>query len=249
MMKSVVSFVLMLVLLGCAYPQVAQAAIVKKSTSGICHDQNSAYYSRTKNYQPFPTLAACVNSGGRLPKSAARNIDKATEEALREGRGFVSLYERNDWKHWIDEDRDCQNTRHEMLIKASSIPVSFKTSKQCNVIRGRWYDPYSGQTFTNSNDLDLDHLVPLKFAHGHGGDVWSRDRKTAFANDEANLILVSASLNRSKGSKGADEWLPPNHAYRCTYIRKFNGVMKKYGLAYIPSEKRIIDRMLKACGK
>ena len=97
--------------------------------------------------------------------------------------------------------------------------------------------------------LDLDHIVPLKFAHGHGGDKWSRERKQAFANDLDNLILVQASLNRQKGAKGLDEWLPPNHLYRCEFINRFNAVIDKYGLKFIPSEKRIVDKMKLACIK
>jgi hypothetical protein len=129
------------------------------------------------------------------------------------------------------------------------VPVTFKSDKQCNVLVGAWYDSYSNETYTISKDLDLDHIIPLKFAHGHGGDKWSRERKKQFANDYDNLLLVNASLNRQKGAKGLDEWLPPNHSYRCVYIARFNSVMAQYELSYIPSEKRIINRIVKACVK
>ena len=42
--------------------------IVKKSSSGICHDKKSQYYSKTKNFKPFKTMKECLDSGGRLPK-------------------------------------------------------------------------------------------------------------------------------------------------------------------------------------
>jgi hypothetical protein len=83
----------------------------------------------------------------------------------------------------VDDDRDCQNTRHEILIQTSIKAVEFKTDNECDVLAGEWYDPYSDETFTISKDLDLDHIVPLKFAHGHGADKWSRERKKQFAND------------------------------------------------------------------
>jgi len=40
---------------------------VKKSTTGICHEIGSTYYSRTKNFTPYNSIDDCLNSGGRLP--------------------------------------------------------------------------------------------------------------------------------------------------------------------------------------
>ncbi|MFT6908023.1 MAG: 5-methylcytosine-specific restriction endonuclease McrA [Oleiphilaceae bacterium] len=215
------SLSLCLVLSGCNDTRLANVTSepeVKLSLSGICHDSSSASYDRTKNYKPFDTIANCIGAGGRLPKGKVQQLDNATTEAIEQGRAFVTLYNRDDWPHWSDSDQDCQNTRHEILIQKSLKPVNFKTDNQCNVLAGEWYDSYSGDTFIISKDLDLDHIVPLKFAHGHGADKWSRERKARFANDLDNLILTSSSLNRQKGAKGLDEWLPPNHPYRCEYI-------------------------------
>jgi hypothetical protein len=223
--------------------------IVKQSSSGICHDKSSGSYNRTKNFIPFDTIAACIDAGGRLPKGKTNQIDKATNEAVDEGRAFVTLYNRSDWPHWSDDDKDCQNTRHELLISTSKKLVEFKTDKDCNVATGEWFDPYSGNTYFKSTELDLDHIVPLKFAHGHGADIWSRERKETFANDLDNLALVQASLNRQKGANGVDDWLPPNQSYRCEYITRFNAIMAKYDLKYIPAEQRVVNKMVSACAK
>lgn len=42
--------------------------VVKKSTTGICHEEGSTYYDRTKIFQPYNSIGDCLNSGGRLPK-------------------------------------------------------------------------------------------------------------------------------------------------------------------------------------
>ncbi len=41
---------------------------VKKSSSGICHDHESPYYSQTKKFTAHESVKACLDSGGRLPK-------------------------------------------------------------------------------------------------------------------------------------------------------------------------------------
>ena len=52
---------------------LAQAAepAVKKSDAGICHDKTSSSYGVTKKFEAFPSLDACLKSGGRAPANAA----------------------------------------------------------------------------------------------------------------------------------------------------------------------------------
>ena len=55
-------------------------------------------------------------------------------------------------------------------------------------------------------------MVPLALAHRSGGWTWSEDKKREYANDlsyEGHLIAVKASANRAKGSKGPEDWKPP----------------------------------------
>jgi hypothetical protein len=224
------------------------AETVKKSNSGICHDESSRSYSRTKNFVAYATIDDCLAAGGRLPKGAAPNITKAIKEADREGREYSKVYDRDDWKHWSDHDKDCQNTRAELLIATSEIPVTFKTRKQCVVATGKWYGAYSGEYFYNAKELDLDHVVPLKHANGHGGMKLSKAEREQFANDPENLILVDLSLNRQKGAKGVTDWMPPLQTYRCDYLKSFDHVMAKYKLTYTPSELRVVNKMKSACG-
>ncbi|MGK0472302.1 MAG: hypothetical protein ACJAR0_002783 [Candidatus Azotimanducaceae bacterium] len=161
-------------------------------------------------------------------------VNEAQEEAERDGVYFSTLYNRRDWKHWIDEDGDCQNTRAEILIRDSKTPVKFKANEMCVVVTGLWELPYSVGSVTNARQLDIDHIVPLKWAHGHGGDRWSLQKKEAFANDPENLLATYSSANRSKGAKGPDDWLPKIN--RCEYATRWQYLIDKYELAVVPVE-------------
>ena len=156
-------------------------------------------------------------------------------------------YERESYRHWIDEDRDCQNARHEVLIEESLSSVTFKTGKGCKVLSGSWDDPYSGRTITDATKLDIDHMVPLKEAHESGAANWSRERKRAYANDldyPDTLIAVDRRLNRQKGAKDPAEWLPPNPAYQIEYVRAWLAVKLKWGLTADRRELMALRKLL-----
>lgn len=184
-------------------------------------------------------LKATDNDGGVGTDSVT-----ITVEAPSSG---IPDYNRSDYlTNWLDRDSDCVDTRDEVLMIESAVPPTL-SSDGCDVLAGLWNDPYTGLSFTNPGDLDVDHLVPLKEAHDSGAYLWSTDRKREFANDLATahaLIAVDLSANRSKGSRDPAAWLPTNTAYHCEYIRNWVDVKDKYGLTYDEAEQAAIESIL-----
>jgi len=161
-------------------------------------------------------------------------------------------YNRSEWKHWIDADHDCQDTRQEVLIRQSEIPVTFKGMRQCSVAAGRWTCPYTGKAFTNPSQLDVDHVVGLKEAYDMGGANWDANRKKNFANDlrDPELLAVSASANRSKGDRGPDKWMPSWPQGRCPYLKARVRMQLKWGLSIPEQESRfLLDALVEECSK
>ena len=166
------------------------AETIKKTSTGICHPPESSHYYRTENFQAFDSLETCFASGGRLPKQlASNNAPKLNKEG-------ADSYRRSAFGHgWDDADGDCQNSRAEALIASSSTPVRFASDNRCHVVAGRWISPYTGNVIQNSESIDIDHVVPLKWSWDRGADEWSSAKRESFANDPINLWPVELGLN------------------------------------------------------
>ena len=158
-------------------------------------------------------------------------------------------YDRKLYKHWIDEDSDCQDTRQEVLI-SESIELAVLDERGCKVISGLWNDTFTGNTYTDPSDLDIDHMIPLKEVHVSGGYAWSAERKEQYANDISNpdvLIAVSRSANRSKGARDVAHWLPTNEGFRCEYVRRWVAVKEDWGLEMDEVETARVLTLLSGC--
>jgi hypothetical protein len=160
----------------------------------------------------------------------------------------IGKYTRKDWNHWIDQDRNCLDTRAEILKKRSLVPVEFN-KKGCRVVHGKWDDFYHTQVHTNASQVDLDHVVALKNAHLSGGANWSHRSKEEFANDPENLVITNRAYNRKKGAKGVDKWLPVKKEYACKYVKKWMSVKNQYSLRILATEQKTIDQIRAECTK
>lgn len=222
--------------------ETAGAEIIKKTASGICHPPESSYYNRVENFRPFDSVETCLTRGGRLPKTLAQNHFPPTIEAS------PSAYDRSAFGNgWSDADGDCQNSRSEALIATSSTTVRFATDRACRVVTGRWISPFTGRVIQNTSEIDIDHVVPLRWAWERGASGWPEAKREDFANNMVNLWPVELSLNRSKGSRGPDEWLPP--AGQCGYVARFSRVVRMYDLQPSVPESAWIKKFLNECGR
>lgn len=148
-----------------------------------------------------------------------------------------SSYDRSEWGGWVDEDNDCQNTRAEILIRDSQVDT---TLEGCRVVSGLWLLPYTGGSETSASRIDIDHVIPLKWAYSRGGSSWPRAKKRMFSNDPENLLSTSASANRSKGAKGPSRWMP--NINKCAYAKKWQRLIEKYRLVINSAEAEVLTQ-------
>ena len=111
--------------------------------------------------------------------------------------------------------------------------------------KGQWISPFTGKVIQNASNIDIDDVLPLAWAWEHGAWQWSTDKRELFANDLTHLWPVEASLNRSKGAQGPDQWLPPTG--QCGYVSRFVRTVKKYDLSFTASEYRWVNGFLSRC--
>ncbi|MFF3068891.1 HNH endonuclease family protein [Kitasatospora sp. NPDC057936] len=154
-------------------------------------------------------------------------------------------YSRARFPHWALQYGTC-DTREVVLERDGQDVVQ---DDQCRAVAGTWASPYDGKIFTNSKDLDVDHLVPLANAWRSGADLWDTKTRKAFANDllDPQLVAVSAASNRAKADKGPEAWRPPLRSYWCTYSRAWVHVKSLYHLNVTAAEQQALSDMLDTC--
>lgn len=170
-----------------------------------------------------------------------------------EDNATVKFDRKPQYGDWVDADEDGENTRMEVLKEESHQKLKtivLEDGKKHTI--GLWFDPYTGRTFTDASDLDIDHMVPLKETHVSGGFRWNEAKRKAYANelsDPHHLIAVMDNSNQSKSFRDPDSWMPPNRSYWCEYLNNWVSIKRKWKLSMDKDEAKAVRKGLSVCDK
>lgn len=174
-------------------------------------------------------------------KVAQDSLSKLEEINLAEPDD--SEYDRSEYKHWILLDGTC-STRN-LILKEQGNNVL--VDEDCVPNAGEWIDHYTGETITDSQQADIDHIVPLGYAHVHGASTWDSKQKELFANDTSNLLVVHSSENQDKGEQGPSEYMPANKEVQCEYSNKWVTITDTYNLSITVADRDKLRDVLESC--
>ena len=194
----------------------------------------------------FVTFLFVVPQPSNAAVITARSLALKLVVSKENSTGYV----RSAFKLWTDDDHDGCDTRKEVLIAESKVPVTRKSN--CKITLGRWYSWYDGKTWTNPSDVSIDHVVPLKEAWESGAKSWTSANRERYANDfdfSWSLDAVTNQVNSSKGDKDPTLWLPSLASARCTYAIHWVAVKYRWQLSVDTAErKKLLSILSGICG-
>jgi hypothetical protein len=152
---------------------------------------------------------------------------------------------------WADVDHDGCDQRNDVLHRDLTAIQVRPGTHDCVVVAGTLADPYTGTTVpfakAQAGEVQIDHVVPLAAAWTQGAAAWSDQKREDFANDLDNLIATDREQNSAKGDSTAEEWVPPDPAYGCSYATVVVTVKQEYRLSVTATESGALRSLLATC--
>jgi hypothetical protein len=210
---------------------------------------------------PRPTVNSSFSSTAMATTTTTTTTATATQPAMAvlgtlavKGRAARTGYSRAAFgPAWADVDRNGCDTRNDILNRDLVGLTRKPGTHGCVVLTGTLDDPYTGRRIafqrgrSTSSAVQIDHLVALSDAWQTGAAYFTAGQRQRLANDPLELLAVDGSANESKGDGDAASWLPPQKAYRCTYVARQIAVKAKYRLWVTVAEKASMEKILGRC--
>lgn len=219
--------------------------------------------------------AVTVPAGPTLDSAAAvAAVTALPDAAYRDDGSYAGHRDDLFGDSWsFDFDGNGCDARNDILSRDLTA-VSLKPAR-CVVETGTLADPYTGESIgfvhgaDTSDDVQIDHLLPLKAVYATGGQGWTFEKRRALANDPVNLLAVKGSENGSKSDSLPSEWLPgvypdvsdrhdagqrvvwddlpSDTALQCWYVKKLVPVFVAYELGVTPEDRAAMSAVLRTC--
>lgn len=195
----------------------------------------------------LPTVEASA-SEQQLSELGVRVFDPAAPEYNRDAFG----------QRWSDDvsvefgHNGC-DTRNDILRRDLRGVVIKDGTQGCVALAGTLHDPYTGTRIDfvrgqgTSEQVQIDHVVALADAWYSGAHAWDDGKRRNFANDPMNLQATFGKENQSKSAKTADNWLPSDANYHCTYAQRQVLIKHTYGLQVTVKERLALRKALQTC--
>lgn len=194
-------------------------------------------------------LTGSLGIGNAAYAAKPKYATSALELLQVKGKAAKTGYERSAFSDGWGQIGPCSVRNY--ILKRDLKQVTYRGN--CVVDTGVLVDPYSKKVINfkygvgTSLAVQIDHVVALSDAWQKGAQKLTAKERENFYNDPLNLLAVDGPTNSSKGDSDAASWLPPNKAYRCSYVARQVAVKAKYQLWVTAAEKSAIQRVLSAC--
>ncbi|MEU1371428.1 hypothetical protein ABZ454_35625 [Streptomyces sp. NPDC005803] len=136
-------------------PLLPLAAALLALSLAACNPQN-ANDDPKQPAAPAPTASGAPPGAAGGPPEGSLSLTDAIAK-IPEGDEKRDGYERDSFKHWIDQD-GCP-TRAEVLIEEATTKP--QQGQRCTRTVGVWKSSYDGVEVTDAKRLDIGHMVPL----------------------------------------------------------------------------------------
>lgn len=227
------------------YAELKKAQPIKTETKATTSPQNTTSQTQNSTSQQNTKSQVAANTNSAMSGIKIAEADNSPYLRANYGKGW-------------NVGTGC-NIRSRLLAAQSTVPV--KTSNGCLVTYGSWIDPYSGARLTGNpyqgdgeaNDLDIDHIIPLRYVNQHGGYAWSHTQKQNYGKSLAAMnngvyIAVSSKENRSKSDQGPADYYPSNPNFYCEYAKRWRNIARTYSISLSQRDYNKVKGVLAQCG-